>query len=93
MLLLSTKNKKSSISGLHLNLGKTEVLTIGSLKYQRPNVDPRIKWPTEPIRYLGIYIGYNFNVCYKMNWTNKLTGICIISLNVGSTLLNVYTCT
>ena len=62
----------SSVSGLHLNLDKTEGLTIGSLKNHRPNVDPRIKWPTEPIRYLGIYIGYNFNVCDKKNWTDKL---------------------
>ncbi len=62
----------SSVSGLHLNLDKTEGLTVGFLRNQRLNVDPRIKWPTEPIRYLGIHIGYKLNECHKKNWTNKL---------------------
>ena len=69
---LECVNKFSLVSGLHLNLDKTEGLTIGSMKRQIPNVDPRIKWPQEPIRYLGIYIGYNEKECHKMNWINKV---------------------
>ena len=31
-----------------------------------------IKWPEHPIRYLGIYIGNDKELCEKLNWTNKI---------------------
>ena len=34
-----------------------------------------IKWPTEPIRYLGIYIGHDNQACHKLNFDRKVQHI------------------
>ena len=68
---IDTINSFSSVSGLKLNLGKTEGLCIGSLANETPNLQG-IKWPTEPIRYLGIYIANDLTICDPLNWTSKL---------------------
>lgn len=31
-----------------------------------------IKWPLEPIKYLGIYIGHDTEMCYKLNFEDKI---------------------
>ncbi len=69
---LDCVKKFSNVSGLYLNLDKTEGMAVGSLRNTTVNADPRIKWPINPIRYLGIYVGYNEQICYKKNWTDKL---------------------
>ena len=61
----------SNVSGLYVNLEKTESLYLGRLEGQTPAVSP-IRWPTEPIRYLGIYVGHNPITCNKLNWENKM---------------------
>ncbi len=63
--------KFSSCSGLNLNLDKTEGLLIGNLAENNPTYT-KINWPKEPIRYLGIYIGFDHNLCYHLNWESKL---------------------
>ena len=63
-------NNFSKVTGLKLNLTKTEGMCIGSLKGLTPDIKS-IKWPKDPIRYLGIYI-HNTITCNKNNWTNKL---------------------
>ena len=58
------------VSGLVLNLEKTEGLWLGSLT----NCNERIcglKWPNI-IRYLGMYVGKDLNECDKRNWVDKL---------------------
>ena len=60
-----------SVSGLSLNLNKTEGLLIGTLKHKLPRYNA-IKWPKEPIRYLGIYIQNDMTKCYKQNWDDKI---------------------
>ncbi len=61
----------SLVSGLKLNIDKTEGLLIGSLKDVRPTYHG-IKWTTDPIRYLGVYICNNPTMSMAMNWTSKL---------------------
>jgi hypothetical protein len=68
---LRTVQSFSNVSGLNLNLGKTNGLCIGSRAGDMPTFNT-IKWPKTPIRYLGIYIGNNENDCQKINWTNKI---------------------
>ena len=34
-----------------------------------------IKWPVKPIRYLGIYIGYDTQTCYNLNYEDKIRQI------------------
>ena len=59
------------VSGLHLNLHKTEGMCIGSISGYIPD-DKTIKWPTGPIRYLGICISHNEMIRYKHIWTDKM---------------------
>ena len=67
---LDTIAKFSSVSGLTLNLEKTEALWLGSLK-NRKDKPFGFQWP-KTIRYLGIYIGYDTQETQRWNWTNKL---------------------
>jgi hypothetical protein len=64
----------SEVSGLTLNLNKTDGICIGSISGYIPN-DEHIKWPIMPIRYLGIYIGHNEQICYRHNWIDKLENL------------------
>ena len=64
-------NRFSQVSGLKLNIEKTEGLCLGTLQNTN-NQTYNIKWPKEPIRYLGIYIGNDTNQCNHKNWTTKL---------------------
>ena len=34
-----------------------------------------IKWPVKPIRYLGIYIGYDTQTCHNLNYEDKIRQI------------------
>jgi len=60
----------SAVSGLCLNIEKTEALWLGSLKHNK-NTPFGFNWP-KTIRYLGIYIGYDTSETLKWNWTNKI---------------------
>jgi hypothetical protein len=64
-------NQFSNVSGLKLNLRKTDGLCIGTLRNIKPNIT-YIQWPDDPIRYLGIYIGHDADKCQTLNWQNKL---------------------
>lgn len=67
---LDTIATYSNVSGLTLNIEKTEAMWLGELK-DRKEKPFGFKWPST-IRYLGIYIGYNTEETNKYNWTNKL---------------------
>ena len=58
------------VSGLKLNLEKTEGMWIGSL-FGSNTIIEGIKWP-RIIRYLGVYIGPDIIDCQRKNWDDKL---------------------
>ena len=65
---LDEVSKFGHVSGLTLNINKTEDLWIGSLWNCNVKI-VGIKWPTV-IRYLRIHIGYDKNRCKILNWDN-----------------------
>lgn len=67
-------NEFGKHSGLILNIDKTEGLQLGS-DQNRTDEYGGIRWPTQPIRYLGIYIGYGKKQCDEMNWYQKLMNL------------------
>ena len=65
--------KFGAVSGMTLNCGKCEGLWIGNQKFRQINCKTAcIKWPTKPIRYLGIYIGHDREACHHLNWQMKI---------------------
>ena len=59
------------VSGLKLNKAKTEGILLGSLADQNhPNME--IKFTSDPVRCLGIFIGCNKSECDLKNWTDKI---------------------
>ena len=68
--LLVTLDKFARISGLKLNLTKTELMWLGRKK----NSDEKIKniTPSKSIKVLGIVINHNLNDMIKENLDNKL---------------------
>ena len=77
--VLNIINYFGDIAGPKLNLTKTEGLWLGSKTYQQLNCSlGNIKWPTDPIRCLGVFIstnGYNSRKCEDLNWWSKLDKI------------------
>ncbi len=70
-LSLDVVKEFSDVCGMQLNLSKTEGLCFGAIDNVFPQ-DNTIKWPKDPIRYLGIYIGNSDVECEKLNWTLKI---------------------
>ena len=65
-----------NIAGTQLNLSKCEGLWLGTFKQRQQGCNYfDIKWPLEPIRCLGIYIGHDKDQTYFLNWTKKLEDI------------------
>ncbi len=65
-----------SMSGTELNRSKCEGLWLGSSKYKQKGCTLHdIRWPTKPIRSLGIYIGHDTKECYKLNYDDKVANI------------------
>ena len=63
-------------AGTKLNVTKCEGLWIGASKHRQHNCNLcNIKWPTEPIKSLGIYIGHDIQKCNKMNFDDKIRTI------------------
>ena len=56
-----------------LNLSKCGDLWIGKGKKNQSSCTHfGIKWPTEPIRCLGIYVGHDKRMKYEHNWSTKI---------------------
>ena len=73
---INTINRFSNVAGTVLNKGKCEGLWLGSFKERQDGCNLLdIKWPTEPIRCLGIYIGHRKQDTDFLNWTIKLEKI------------------
>jgi hypothetical protein len=64
------------VAGTKLNLQKCEGLWLGQNKNRQQNSSLyNIRWPREPIKYLGIYIGHDTQKCYNLNFVTKLSQI------------------
>ena len=63
--------KFSKVSGLILNVDKSEAI---SIRQNVPVVDNRIKW-VESAKCLGIYVGHNRHLNIEMNWERKIDGL------------------
>ena len=64
------------LAGMKLNLSKCEGLWLGSAKDRQANCSLYgIKWPTEPIRCLGIYIGHDHHANNVLNWDHRIDQI------------------
>ena len=59
------------VSGLRLNLPKTEGIWLGADK-NNPDTMYGIKFNNGPVRCLGIYVGHDKQACYQKNWIDKL---------------------
>ncbi len=69
-------------SGTLLNKSKCEGLWLGRLKYKQDDCKLcDIKWPKEPIRLLGIFIGHNKEENDILNWDKKIEKIEVL-LNI-----------
>ena len=70
---ISSLEQFGKIAGTKLNIGKCEGLWIGSSKNRQNTCTLyNIKWTKEPIRYLGIYIGYDSQKWFKLNFENRI---------------------
>ena len=67
-------NEFCNVSGLQLNLDKTEGMLIGTLK---DNIPPEFgfNWTKGPIRYLGVYLSASMDQLKPLNWENKIDKI------------------
>lgn len=59
------------VSGMKLNVHKTEGIWLGSFK-DNPAYFCGINFTTRPVRILGIYIGHDVEGCYCENWLKKI---------------------
>ncbi len=60
-------------SGMKLNMTKCEGLWLGNDAYKQYDCTlGDIKWPTAPIKCLGVYIGHNKDECTRLNWSRKI---------------------
>ena len=68
---MQTIHQFCTVSGLKLNLTKTEGMLIGNLKDINPP-EFGFKWSKGPMRYLGIYISPSKEQLRQLNWENKM---------------------
>ena len=64
-------NRFSKVSGLNLNLSKTEGIWLGINK-ESGNIFQGITFKNDPVKCLGIYIGHNKEKCVELNWNPKI---------------------
>ncbi len=74
---IDTVNKFSQVSGMKLNVEKTEGILLRPLKNSVIEYEG-IKFNNNAIRCLGVYIGHNQNQCYMKNWEEKIEKIRLV---------------
>jgi hypothetical protein len=73
-ITLNVINEYSAYAGTKLNVKKSEGMWLGNNRECDGNVCG-IRFDKNPIRCLGIYVGYNKNACKEKNWLEKLNKI------------------
>jgi len=68
---ISVIQEFSLVAGPELNLTKSEGLWLGTDRYSQEK-PAGLNWPTEPVKALGIYFGYDDQKCNQLNWETKL---------------------
>ena len=68
---LSVINEFGDFSGLRLNMDKTEAIILGPLVNVEKPDDLNIKINNYYVKYLGIHVGPNLDMCYKLHWEKK----------------------
>ena len=72
---LSILHEYGTVSGLELNLSKSEGFWLGKDKVKQLNCKAfGLNWPQQ-IRHLGIYIGYDKRLNHSKNWTDKIVKV------------------
>lgn len=79
--LLELIKSFSEVSGLKLNVNKSQGLWLGSRRYSNERLFD-VDWPKEPVKALGVYFSYDINAAEEMNFTPKLKQI--------QTILNIW---
>ena len=72
--LFQLLDKFKELSGLKVNSSKTEGMWIGSLKNSESK-PLGIKWPTEPIKALGVIFTYDHKLSHSKNFSEKIVNI------------------
>ena len=65
-------HKFEKVSGLRLNLGKTEAMWIGS-KRNSKDTPMNVKWPKGPIKVLGIFLTYDCQAGKRYNFDQLIS--------------------
>ena len=68
---ISLLNKFKYISGLGINIEKTEAIWLGAFK-NRADAPLGIKWSKEPVKLLGIYISSNQDLAVSYNFDKRI---------------------
>ena len=69
--LLDVINSFEKISGLKINISKSECMGIGVSCGRKGDFFGR-KWPERPIKCLGVYLTYDYDEFIKMNYKQRL---------------------
>ena len=69
--LFQLLDKFKELSGLKVNSSKTERMWIASLKNSESK-PLGIKWPTEPIKALGVFFTYDQKLSHFKNFSDKI---------------------
>ena len=72
--LFQLLDKFKELSGLKENSSKTEGMWIGSLKNSESK-PLGIKWPTEPIKALGVFFTHDHKLSHSKNFSEKIVDI------------------
>ena len=78
--LFTVLNNFSSVSGLKLNISKSQAVWLGSKRLCKDK-PINLSWPTNPIKALGVYFSYDTVEAQNMNFNPKINEI--------RTLLNI----
>lgn len=62
------------ISGLAVNLTKTEGMSIGSLR-ENKSTPFGIKWTNKPVKALGVYCSYDQKLLHEKNFIGRLDSV------------------
>jgi hypothetical protein len=60
-----------NLSGLKLNKNKTEGIWLGRLKHTKDKYG-NISWTNDPVKNLGVYLGYNKTQCDQLNYEKQI---------------------
>ena len=69
-MALAQISKFTEVSGLKLNIEKTEGMNVGTQKPINHNIF-NIRSVNTPVKFLGIYVGQNDTACNEKNWKEK----------------------